>query len=85
MKKYVWSEVEVDGGKPFTGTAGRIRRQTTGAFQNLPIEDVGDMLGGSFKAPEYYADSAVIAFKVAETDVPLEALHPKITTEQRQH
>jgi hypothetical protein len=79
MKKYVWSETLVEGGKPFAGTLAH-PPSNTGAFQNLPIEDLGDMLGGGFKAPEYYADSAVVAYKVAETDVPLDSYEPKITT-----
>src|SRR5579859_4193498 len=79
MKKYVWSEVRVEGGKPFTGTLPH-PPSNTGAFQNLPIEDVGGALGDAFKAPEFYADSAVIAYKVASTDVPVETLHPKITS-----
>ena len=78
MKKYVWSETRVEGGKPFTGMLAH-PPSNTGAFQNLPIEDLGDMVGTSFKAPEYYADSAVIAYKEAATDVPLERLQPKIT------
>ena len=79
MKKYVWSETRVEGGKPFSGTLAH-PPANTGAFQNLPVEDLGDMLGGGPKVPEYYAESAVIAYKVAETDVPLESLQPKITT-----
>jgi hypothetical protein len=79
MKKYVWSETRVEGGKPFSGNLPH-PPANTGAFQNLGIEDIGDMLGSSFKAPEFYADAAVIAFKEAESDVPLESLHPKIST-----
>src|SRR5207237_2100176 len=79
MKKYVWSEIRVEGGKPFTGRLPH-PPANTGAFQNLGIEDLGDMLGGGYKAPEYYADSVVIAYKEAENDVPIETLHPKITT-----
>jgi hypothetical protein len=70
MKKYVWSETRIEGGKPFTGTLAH-PPSNTGAFQNLGIEDLGDMLGGGFNAPEYYADSAVIAYQEAATDVPL--------------
>ena len=40
MKKYVWSETRVEGGKPFTGTLPH-PPSNTGAFQNLPIEDRG--------------------------------------------
>jgi hypothetical protein len=79
MKKYVWSETRVEGGKPFTGALPH-PPSNTGAFQNLGIEDLGDMLGGGFNAPEFYADTAVVAYKEAENDVPLEESHPKITT-----
>ncbi len=79
MKKYVWSETRIEGGKPFTGTLAH-PPSNTGAFQNLPIEDLGNMLGETFNAPEYYADSVVIAYKEAVTDVPLESQPPKITT-----
>jgi hypothetical protein len=78
MKKYVWSETRVEGGKPFTGTLAH-PPANTGAFQNLPIEDDGAM-GIQFKAPQFYADSAVIAFKVPAVDVPVEDLQPKITS-----
>jgi hypothetical protein len=79
MKKYVWSETRVEGGKPFTGMLAH-PPANTGAFQNLPVEDLGDMLGGGPEVPEYYADSSIIAYKEAATDVPLESLQPKITT-----
>ena len=79
MKKYVWSETRTEGGKPFAATLAH-PPANTGAFQNLGIEDLGDMLGTGFNAPEYYADSTVIAYKEAATDVPLESLQPKITS-----
>ena len=41
MKKYVWSETLVEGGKPFTGTLAH-PPSNTGAFQNLAIQDVID-------------------------------------------
>ena len=36
MKKYVWSETRVEGGKPFTGTLAH-PPSNAGAFQNLGI------------------------------------------------
>src|SRR5215472_11122700 len=69
MKKYVWSEIRVEGGKPFSGTLAH-PPSNTGAFQNLGIEDLGDMTGSTYKAPEYYADSVVVAYKEAENDLP---------------
>src|SRR5246127_1370051 len=62
MKKYVWSETRVEGGKPFNGNLPH-PPANTGAFQNLPVEDLGDMLGGAAEPPQYYADSVVIAYK----------------------
>lgn len=78
MKKYVWSETLVEGGKPFTGTLPH-PPSNTGAFQNLPIEDSGAM-GIQFDAPQYYADSAVVAFRLPASDVPADQLQYKLTS-----
>ena len=69
MKKYVWSETAVEGGKPFTGKLPH-PPGNTGAFQDLGIEDVGAMMGGGPKIPDFYADSAVIAYRVPESERP---------------
>ena len=79
MKKYVWSEVRLKGGQRFHGVLPH-PPSNTGAFQNLPIEDVGAAMGGVFHAPEFYADSAVVAFRVAKDDIPPEALQSAITS-----
>ncbi len=79
MKKYVWSEIRVQGGTPFNGVLPH-PPSNTGAFQNLSVEDVGAAVGGAFHGPAYYADSVVIAYRVAATDMPLAALHPTITS-----
>ncbi len=78
MKKYVWSETMVEGGKPFTGKLAH-PPSVTGAFQNLGIHDLLPTPEGSKPAPQFYADGPVIAYKRAAQDVPLESLHPKIT------
>ena len=74
MKKYVWSETVVEGGTPFTGTLNH-PPEVTGPFQNLPVANPA-----AFHAPQYYADSAVVAYRAAATDVPLESLHPQVTS-----
>ena len=79
MKKYVWSETSVKGGKPFHAELPK-PPSNTGAFQNLGIEDAGAMMGGGPKLPTFYADSAVIAYRVPETDVPFADLHAKVTS-----
>ena len=65
MKKYVWSETPVEGGKPFTGKL--VHPPTvTGPFQNIalaPWERAGKM--------QFYADAAVVAFPAsAENSAP---------------
>jgi len=69
MKKYVWSETPVEGGKPFKGVLAH-PPTTTGPFQNM---------GAAGRGPSYYADAAVVAFRRASSDVPMRDLHPKIT------
>lgn len=77
MKKYVWSETYVEGGKPFTGTLPH-PPSNTGAFQNESVHDQQPP-PGTLPIPEYYADAAVVAFKRPADDKPLDALHPKVT------
>ena len=78
MKKYVWSATVVEGGKPFTGTL--VHPPTvTGAFQNIGIRDALGAPPGAKKAPQFYADSAVIAYRQPGDDVSIEDLHPTIT------
>ena len=79
MKKYVWSETRVEGGTPFTGILAH-PPSNTGAFQNIGIEDMGSMGGPTFHAPQFYADSAVVAYKVPVSDISIDSLHPTITS-----
>ncbi len=74
MKKYVWSETLAEGGQPFTGTLAH-PPSNTGVFQNLGLEDETSL---KFKPPQFYADTAVIAYKLPADDVPGAELHPKI-------
>jgi len=74
MKKYVWSETEVEGGKPFSGKLAH-PPANTGAFQNMGSNE---QLGGK-PMPQFYADAAVVAYRRAAIDVPIQELHAKIT------
>src|SRR5437588_8274638 len=78
MKKYVWSETLVEGGKPFTGTLAH-PPSNTGAFQNLAIQDLLTAPEGSRPIPQFYADTAVIAYRAPPNDSPIESLRPKVT------
>jgi hypothetical protein len=61
MKKYVWTETIVDGGKPFVGKLAH-PPSTTGAFQNLGVrEQFGPP---ATHLPEFYSDAVVVAFRV---------------------
>jgi len=62
MKKYVWSETVVEGGRPFTGKLAQ-PPVITGPFQNIavgPSERAGGM--------QLYADAAVVAFPAPPED-----------------
>jgi hypothetical protein len=78
MKKYVWSETLVEGGKPFKGKLAS-PPQNTGTFQNIGIRDI-DL--GTLKihpTPQFYADSLVVAFRQPTADLPIGSLAPKVT------
>lgn len=68
LKKVVWSETELAGGKP----AGKLAAppSSTGPFQSISkASGIGSMLSGD-KGPEtptYYKDVAVLAFPVSAT------------------
>jgi hypothetical protein len=78
MKKYVWSETPVEGGKPFTGVLVH-PPSNTGEFQNLPISDAGGAVKWPSGIPQFYADSAVVAFKVPAGEAKANGLKPAIT------
>ena len=81
MKKLVWSELRVEGGKPFSGVLPH-PPITTGPFQNLPHSDFLAALTGQPQPtpPTFYADSAVIAYRAPESDVPVSSLNAKVTS-----
>jgi len=76
MKKYVWSETVVEGGRPF---AGRLAHppQNTGAFQNLGIHDD---LGNYASPPKFYADAAVVAVRMRPAEAADDAVEARITS-----
>jgi hypothetical protein len=76
MKKFVWSETRVEGGRPFTGALAK-PPSTTGQFQNMAG---GRGRGSTEPPPEFYADSAVIAYRAPDGDLPMAELQPKVTS-----
>lgn len=78
MKKYVWSEIRVKGGQPFTGTLPK-PPSTTGKFQDLPNES-GMGSGVVSKLPTYYQDISTIAYKIPDSEIALLDINPTITS-----
>lgn len=72
MKKYVWSETVVEGGRPFRGVLAK-PPMTTGAFQGagLPHSPFG---APAEAPPQLYGDSFVIAFPTPAAE--MRALQP---------
>jgi len=78
MKKYVWSETRVEGGRPFTGALPK-PPSTTGQYQNQ-AGGRGGMGAPGAPAPEFYADSAVVAYRAPDSDRTLAELGAKVTS-----
>ncbi len=71
MKKYVWSETGIEGGKPFSGQLVH-PPSNTGPFQAMRDPDNS--------AFSFYADSVVVAYRRPSSDVTLDSLHPTVTS-----
>jgi hypothetical protein len=74
MKKFVWSETRVEGGRPFTGALAK-PWSATGAYQNQPG---GRGMGQT--PPQFYADAAVVAYRAPQSDRPMSELQPRVTS-----
>lgn len=79
MKKYVWSELVLEGNQTFDGALPAPPKQT-GAFQNVQAGEGISMQEESRELPEFYEDAAVVAFKMDETPKNLKDLNPKVTS-----
>src|SRR5438874_400881 len=79
MKKIVWSETRIEGGK-LSSVVLPHPPTTTGPFQNVPVFNFLASITGRPQpiAPTFYADTAVIAYRAPESDVLVTALQPKI-------
>jgi hypothetical protein len=82
MKKYVWSETRVDGPRRFSATLAA-PPDVSGPFQNIawhPQAEFAPLPDGSpggkpytrvkHDTPRYYADAAVIAYRLPQSDGP---------------
>src|SRR5450759_2508923 len=78
-KKFVWSETRVQGGRPFSGALAK-PPSTTGQFQNIAGGRGRASGDASALPPEFCADSAVIAYRAPDGDLPMAELQPKVTS-----
>ncbi len=82
MKKMVWSATRVEGGKRYLGTVP-LPPEETGTFQNYKSQSharVHTNGGISPDLPRYYADSAVVAYRIPEGDRTQSELKPRVTS-----
>jgi hypothetical protein len=79
MKKMVWSATRVEGGKPFTGKLPH-PPEVDGTFQNYSVPGRRGPDGRITVPPQFYADVAVIAYKIPDGDKPQAELDPQITS-----
>ncbi len=93
MKKVVWSEAQVQGPRKFTGALPN-PPSVNGRFQNIPVPPdfalptPTDLPGAKPEPklpppppdPTYYADIAVIAYRVPDGEVRMADLHPTVTS-----
>ncbi|MFD2099055.1 glycosyl hydrolase [Flagellimonas iocasae] len=79
MKKYVWTETRVQGGKTFEGELPQ-PANTIGKFQDIPTESGGVMGGFMGERPTYYEDAQVFAYKVPEGEKRLTELNPNVSS-----
>jgi hypothetical protein len=75
MKKLVWSQIDVAGGRPIGGPIAR-PPEVTGPFQSAGLFDPLQAGPAEAKAPTYYADVALLAFPIARQPLPA----PKLFT-----
>ncbi len=79
MKKMVWTATRIEGGKPFTGTLPH-PPEVDGTFQNFQVPGRRAPDGTVATPPQFYADVAVIAYKIPDGDKPQADLNPQITS-----
>ena len=74
MKKYVWSETAIQGGKPFSGKIAQ-PPTITGPFQNIGLQRTE-----SHTNAQFYADAVVVAFREPASESSAKAAPAKITS-----
>jgi (4-O-methyl)-D-glucuronate---lignin esterase len=81
MKKLVWSETFVEGGKPLLSPLPK-PPNTTGPFQTMPLPKTKSGPDSGVSDSVYYDDVATIAYRCPPSEIPPSTLHPKIKTNE---
>ncbi|MGO9323961.1 MAG: glycosyl hydrolase [Terracidiphilus sp.] len=79
MKKMVWSATRIEGGRPFNGKLPH-PPEVDGTFQNFEVSGRRAADGTIVTPPQFYADSAVIAYRIPSGDEPQAELNPHVTS-----
>jgi hypothetical protein len=79
MKKLVWSATRAEGERAFTGILAH-PPGNDGTFQDFSVPGRMGPDGKITTPPEYYADVAVIAYKIPAGDESQSALNPHVTS-----
>lgn len=79
MKKYVWTETRVTGGQTFNGRLSQ-PSSTTGKFQNAEVPKTMVLGEATGELPSYYADAAVIAYRLPSADKHITELNPTVSS-----
>lgn len=79
MKKIVWSETRIEGGKYFEAKLP-LPPTVTGTFQNISIQSQPGLGGVIADPPSYYRDITVIACRLSDADIPVGNLHPIVSS-----
>jgi len=82
MKKLVWAEQRVAGGRRFVGHLVH-PPANAGPFQDVPVVRIPSSLSGSDAGKslaDFYRDVAVIGYPLSPDDQPMTDLHPIVTT-----
>ncbi len=77
MKKVVWSETVVEGGKPFAGKLAA-PPANSGPFLDAPFVDMMAPAGAT--GPSFYADTVVLAFRQTEAEAQPLAARAKVSS-----
>jgi len=79
MKKYVWTETRIEGGKAFSGKLPR-PADVIGKFQNVQL-GAGGLTGGFVgEKPTFYQDALVIAYRLTKAEKTVAELNPKVSS-----